>query len=161
MELAGNGGGPRAHTLALKYWEKFVAFLDGKVHSREARREAWERAELVKEKHTLAILPPSGMLNAILKMSLRVAPRHPTTPDILSQGGGEVTGKGVGDALIHTDHCVSEEVPQELQKLLTGTIEVLAGVSPASPKLVRVKDVLSRTTQQHEQTHPHQHHHLA
>jgi hypothetical protein len=139
----------------------FCAFLDSKVHEREARRDAWERSERLKKEHAAAILPPHGMLAAVLRGA---APRHPSQSAILSSGGGpEEEGGGAlgmpllsisqmaaggtsgllsalshpaefGDKLIHVDHCASADLPKMLHELLSATVKAIAeGAAPGSP----------------------------
>ena len=153
------GSGLDGHELTLAAWRAFEAFLDAKVHCREARREAWERAERLKLAHAAAVLPPAGMFAAVLKASMLQMPRHPDAASIVSQGGGGGGGGGgagvlgvlpsgllggpLGDPLIHVDHCASEDLPKELDRLLVHTIRALAAVTPASPTLARVQSALA------------------
>jgi hypothetical protein len=100
---ARDGGSPLAtHAHVLADWRAFEAFLDAKVHSREERRSAWERAERLKVAHARALLPPAGMLSALLAASMAVAPRHPETGDIMSQGGGPPAAAAGGGAAAFT-----------------------------------------------------------
>ena len=155
------GSAPDGHEQALAAWRAFEAFLDAKVHCREARREAWERAERLKLAHAAAVLPPAGMFAAVLKASMLQMPRHPDAASIVSQGGGGGGGGGadalgvphssllggpLGDPLIHVDHCASEDLPRELDALLVNTIRALAAVTPASPTLARVHIALASSS---------------